>query len=115
RVDRELRGDLALSQGARTSGAEGGRRRWASRHLGRAGCRLPGGEGAAMLESPPPEPPRQAAAQAARRSAESAHENSVRRDPRGGRAAKANVPDVVHEARPILRPRARSIATGSGW
>ena len=62
-----------------------------------------------MLESPPPEPPRQAAAQAASRSAESAHENSVRRDPRGGRAAKANVPDVVHEARPSRgRARARS-------
>src|SRR5207247_8556524 len=35
--------------------------------------------------------------------------SSVRRDPRGGRAAKANVPDVVHEARPS-RGRARARA-----
>lgn len=107
-IDRELGGDLGGPQTARAVGAEAGDRRWACRDLGGAGRGVPRGEGAAVLEPSPPERPRQAASEAASRSAPSPHHDPVRRDPRGGRAAEAGVPGLVHHARPRRgRPRTR--------
>src|SRR5262249_62300591 len=65
RIERELGGDLARPQAARAPDAEAGDRRWPPRDLGRAGRRVPGGEGAAGLEPSPPERARQAAVHAA--------------------------------------------------
>src|SRR5436309_6229879 len=98
-IDGELGGDLAGPHPARAGGAEGSDRRWSPRDLGCAGRGVSGGEGAAVLESSPPERARQAAAHTAGGSAESAHEDPVRRDAGGGRAAEARVSGVVHEAR----------------
>ncbi len=53
----------------------------------------------ALAAVSPPERARQAATQTAGGSAESAHEDPVRRDAGGGRAAEARVSGVVHEAR----------------
>src|SRR5438093_12799491 len=91
-----------------TYGLMRGRRKRAVRLLDRdthpKGEKRPGvagpGDGTAPLpHSTPAERARQAAAQTAGGSAEFAHEDPVRRDAGGGRAAEARVSGVVHEAR----------------
>ena len=80
-------------------GAARGRRRRPSRDLGRAARGLPDGRRAAVLEPPPPEPARQVADATPGRGEEPAHEDPLRRDARGGRAAEAGLPDLGDEER----------------
>ena len=96
-------------------GPEAGDRRWPSRDLGRRWPPCSRGERAAVLEPSAPERARQAAAQAPGRGAESAHEDPLRRDAGGGRAAEAGLPGLVRRSGATPRSGRRSTATGSGW